>query len=176
MKRFAYVLFVLALAGCSSTQVTYDIDNTVDFTKFKTYAFAPEVATLPVQELNKNRMIAAVEKELGARGFTKSESNPDVLVDMQVKAQQRQEAVTTGTGGYGYGYRWGGGMGMQTTQINNYVDGSLFINMISNGNLIWQGRGTRTIDENATPQEREQNIKNGVAAIFAKYPVKPTAK
>ena len=167
MKRLSPIFLVLIMFACSSTQITYDVDSSVDFTKFKTYAFTPEVATLPIQELNRNRIIAAVEKELAARGLSKSD-NPDVLVDLQVKAAQKQEAVTTGGG---YGYRWGGGM--QTTQINNYVEGSLFVNMISKNNLVWQGRAVKTLDDTSTPQQREQNINYAVAQIFTKYPVKP---
>src|SRR6185369_2121122 len=147
MKRPFYILLIFVLAGCGSTQISYDVDKTVDFTKFKTYAFTPETYKLGIQELNRNRIIDATAKQMEARGYTKSES-PDVLVDILVKAQQKQEAVTTGTG-YGYGYRWGGG-GMTTTTINDYVEGSLFINVISKNNLVWQGRATKTLDENAS--------------------------
>ena len=177
MKRLSIVFFVLALSACSSTQISYDMDKSVDFAKFKTYAFTPETSKIPIQELNRNRLIAATEKQLAARGFSKSE-NPDVLVDILVKAKMKQEAVTTGTGGYGYGYRygWGGGGGTTTTQINDYVEGTLFINMISNEKLVWQGRAVKTLDENQSPEKRERNINYAVEDVFRKYPVLPSAK
>ena len=175
MKRLLPLFCILVLSACTSTQISYDMDKSVDFTKFKTYAFTPETATIPIQELNRNRLIAATEKQLAARGFSKSES-PDVLVDMLVKAAKKQEAVTSGGGGYyGRGYGWGGG-GMTTTTITDYVEGSLFINMISNNKLVWQGRATKTLDENASPEKREQNINYAVEDIFKKFPVQPAAK
>ncbi len=172
MKRVSILLLAFVVGACSTVNVAYDVDKTFDFTKVKTYAFSPDVANLPVQELNRNRIIAAVEKELTARGLSKSD-NPDAIIDLQLKTANRQEAYTTSTGGY-RGYGWAGGM--QTTTIENYVEGSLFISMISGKNLVWQGRGTKTVDENASPEKRESNINWAIQQIFLKYPVKPVAK
>ena len=174
MKRLSPLLFIVILSACSSTQISYDMDKTVDFTKFKTYNFTPDALKIPIQELNRNRIIAATEKELAARGFSKSES-PDVLIDLLVKAAMKQEAVTSGGGGYyGRGYGWGGRM--TTTTINDYVEGSLFINMISDNKLVWQGRAVKTLDENSSPESRERDINYAVQDIFKKYPVQPAAK
>ena len=181
MKKALLILFVLS--ACSSVKVSYDIDKTVDFTKIKTYAFTEETLKLPVQELNRNRLIAAVETELTKRGLSKATGSPDALVDLQIKAEQKQEATATTTGGYGGGmygggYRYGYGGGFSTTQINynDYVEGTLFVNMIQNEKLVWQGRGTKTLDEEASPERREKNITEAVSMIFYNYPVKPPAK
>ena len=116
---------------------------------------------------------------MAAKGFTKSESNPDVLIDIKIKAEQKQTATATtsgGYGGYGYGggYTYGYGGGFSTTQINydTYVDGTLFIDMIdaSKKQLVWQGRGTKTIDPDASSEKREKNINYAVKQIFMKYP------
>jgi hypothetical protein len=40
--------------------------------------------------------------------------------------------------------------------------------------VIWQGTGTKTIDEKASPQKREENINYAVKQIFSNYP--PGAK
>ena len=171
MKRLAPFVMVLLMYACSSTQVSYDYDKTVDFTKFKTYAYTPEALALPIQELNRNRLLAAIDEQMTKRGYSKVTTSPDVLIDVQVKADMKQTATTTGTGGM-YGYRWGGGM--TTTQINDYVEGTLFINMIANNNLVWQGRAVKTLDESASPEKRTQNINNAVEDIYTKYP-KPVA-
>lgn len=180
MKKGLLILFVLS--ACSSVKVSYDIDKTVDFTKIKTFAFTEETLKLGIQELNRNRIIAAVEAELAKRGVTKSTS-PDALVDLSVKAEQKQDATATTTGGYGGGmygggYRYGYGGGFSTTQINynEYIEGTLFVNLIQNDKLVWQGRGTKTLDEEASPERREKNITEAVGLIFSKYPVKPPAK
>jgi hypothetical protein len=178
MKHVLFIVMVLTMASCSSVKVAYDFDKQADFTKYKTYAFTEDVAKLPVDDLNRGRIITAVETELAAKGFSKSD-NPDVLIDIFVTAKKRTEAVanTSGTGyrgGYYGRYGYGGGFATTTVSYNDYVDGTLLINMVdkSTEKIAWQGRGTRTIDEDASASKREQNINYAVKQIFTNYPPK----
>jgi hypothetical protein len=178
MKNLLFLACVLVFAAsCSSIRVSSDFDKTAGFSSYKTFAFTPEALALPLDDINRNRLLAAVEKELAAKGFTKSD-NPDVLIDLKIKAQTQQTATATNSGGYGYGagYRYGWGGGFSTTYINyeTYVDGTLFIDMIdaTKKQLVWQGRGTKTIDPDASQQRREENINYAVKQIFVKYPPK----
>jgi len=177
MKKLLFpVLIMIIAASCSTIKVSSDYDKTAGFPAYKTYAFTPEAMNIQLDDLNKNRLINAVSAELSAKGFTKAESNPDVLIDVKIKGEQKQTATATSTGGYGggYGYRWGGGF--STTQINydTYIDGTLFIDMIdaSKKQLVWQGRGTKTIDPDANQDKREKNINYAVKQIFLTYPPK----
>lgn len=175
MKKYWIMMLPLVVAACSSLKVTYDYDSQADFAKYKTYAYSEDALKLPVGDLNRDRVLAAVDRELAAKGFTKSES-PDVLIDLHVRAEQKTEAVANTTGGYGGPWRYGYGGGFSTTTIdyNQYIEGTLFINMVDKATekIVWQGRGTKTLDEDATPEKREANINNGVKLIFAKYPPK----
>ncbi|MFN8256736.1 MAG: DUF4136 domain-containing protein [Bacteroidales bacterium] len=178
-----YTLFLLILAtlaiSCSTIRISSDYDKTAPFANYKTYKFTDEALALPINDLNKNRLISAIETELAAKGFTKSET-PDVLIDLNLKGEQKQTATanTTGTGGYGYGYgyRYGWGGGFTTTTINydTYVEGTLFVDMIdaSKKQLVWQGRGVGTVDPEASQAKREKNINYAVKQIFTKYPPK----
>lgn len=175
MKTKFLIPAILLFAACSSLKVTYDYDSQTDFTKFKTYAYSEDALKLPVGDLNRDRVFAAIDRELAAKGFSKSD-NPDVLIDLHVRAEQKTEAVanTTGPGYYGGPWRYGYGGGFSTTTIdyNQYIEGTLFVNMVdkSTDKIVWQGRGTKTIDEDASAQKRETNINNGVKLIFSKYP------
>jgi hypothetical protein len=177
MKNFLLLACMLVFAAsCSSIKVSSDFDKTAGFTSYKTYAFTPEAQAIPLDDINRNRLLGAVEKELAAKGFTKSDK-PDVLIDLNIKTQTQQTATATSSGGYyGRGYRYGYGGGFSTTTINydTYTDGTLFIDMIdaSKKQLVWQGRGTKTIDQNASQQKREENINYAVKQIFVKYPPK----
>lgn len=165
-------LLLILLAACSPTvKVTSDYDKSVDFTKFKTYAFSTESSQLPVNDLNKRRILGDVETQLAAKGLTKVENNFDLLVDVRITAKERQEATSYTTGGYG-GYRWGGGMGTTSTTISTYVDGSLIITLVeaTKKEMVWQGVGVRTLDTDATPEQREKNITEAVTSILSKYP------
>ena len=182
MKNSILFLLLVAVAACSSLKTSYDYDKQADFTKYKTYNYTADALSLPIQELNRNRLLQAIDKEMTARGFTKAESG-DVQVDLRVKAEQKREATATSSGtgmGYGGGWRYGYGGGFTTTQINvnEFVEGTLFINLVDRATdkLVWSGRGTKVVDEDASPETRERNIKEGVAAVFKNYPIKPTAK
>lgn len=85
-------------------------------------------------------------------------------------------ATSTGPGYYGDPWRYGYGGGFSTTQINynEYIEGTLFINMVdkTTEKIVWQGRGTKTLDESAEADKREKNINYAVKQIFTKYPPK----
>jgi hypothetical protein len=182
MKKLLFLSIILIIAvSCSSIRISSDFDKSVQFASYKTYAFTSEAMKIQLDDLNKNRILKAVESELVAKGFTKSESNADVWIDIQLKGEQKQTATATSSGGYagygyGGGYRYGYGGGFSTTTINydTYVDGTLFIDMIDakKQQLVWQGRGTKTIDPDANQKKREENINYAVKQIFTQYPPK----
>ena len=177
MKRLLFLTIVVITAiSCSTIKISSDFDRTAGFASYKTYSFTEEALTLPINDLNRNRLLKAVETEMAAKGFTKSDSNPDVMIDLKLKGEQKQTATATNTGGYGYGYRYGWSGGFSTTTINydTYVDGTLFIDMIDakKSQLVWQGRGTATLDPDASEAKREKNINYAVKQIFMKYPPK----
>ena len=177
MRRLIFLAIVMiTVASCSSVKISSDFDRTAAFSSYKTYAFTEEALAIAINDLNRNRLFNAIDAELAAKGFTKSASNPDVLIDIKLKGEQKQTATATNTGGYGYGYRYGWGGGFSTTTINydTYVDGTLFIDMIDTkkNQLVWQGRGTKTIEPDASEKKREQNINYAVKQIFMKYPPK----
>ena len=176
MKKILLIILVTVIAvSCATIKVSSDFDKSAPFTGYKTYAYTPEALALPVDDLNRNRLIAAVDNELSLKGFTKSDK-PDVLIDLKLAKEKIQTATATSSGGYGYGYRYGWGGGFSTTSINydSYDEGTLFVDMIdaTKLQLVWQGRGVGTLNPDASAEKREYNIKNAVKMIFEKYPPK----
>jgi hypothetical protein len=175
MKNYLIISLLIAVTSCSSLKVTYDYDKQADFAKYKTYAFSEDTKNLKMNQLNRDRILNAIETQMAAKGFTKSD-NPDALVDVHVRAEQKMDATATTTPTYGYGgpWRYGYGGGFSTTQINynEYVEGTLFVNLVDKASekIVWQGRATKTIDEDASAEKREKNINTAVQQIFAKYP------
>lgn len=181
MKNVLFVLVLFVFVGCSTVKVAYDYDKQVDFSKYKTYIISEETMKMAnVNQLNRDRIIAAVEREMSAKGFTKAGADAaDVILDIRIKGEEVQTATATTTGGYGFGYgRWGYGGGMSTTQVNydNYTEGTLFITLIDKATekIAWQGTGKKTIDENASSEKKEKNIDYATQQIFTNYP--PGAK
>ena len=75
-----FLLFALLFfcASASAEKIRVHYDKTLDFSKFKTYGWAPHGAVArPMLALD---FVGAVEDELNARGLHKVESNPDLII------------------------------------------------------------------------------------------------
>jgi hypothetical protein len=182
MKNTIIVLLVVAAASCSPVNVSYDYDRNTNFNAYKTYNFSDDTGDIDTNAnpFFKERVMRAVDAEMAERGFTKSE-NPDLLVDLHVKREDRQDAIASSNYPVGYfPWRFGFASGFNTTQINynEYVEGTLFINLVDaeKEKIVWQGIATKTLDQDLTPEQREKNVNDAVDRIFEKYPVKPISQ
>ena len=165
-------LAMIASLGYGQVRVSMDYDKETDFSKFKNYNFTEGALDLPVNDLNQRRLITAISNALSKKGLTKSD-DPDVLVDVKVSAEKKQSATaTTDWYGAGYRYRWGGGFTTTSINVNDYMEGTIFIDFIdSNSNkLVWQGRGVGTLSPNLKAAKREKRIDKAINKIFKRYP------
>ena len=184
MKNLLYLLLGVALfAGCSGIKITTDYDKTVNFTQYKTFEYYGwiEESDKILSRFDKERIENAFGEEFEARGMELVEEGGDIVVALFIVAEQKtQKSASTmhhgGYGGYyGHGPGWGYGSGYSTTTINeyDYVEGTLVCDIFDKKEekLIWEGIGTKTVDDN--PQTREKNIPYAVKQIMAQYPVRP---
>jgi hypothetical protein len=179
--RNRHVIFAIAALMVPTLAVaqktSYDYDKTANFESFRTYALKD--GTKVGQELIDNRIVAAIEAELAAKGLTKTESNPDVFVVYHV-AFDKEKDISTFSSGYGggygpYGWGWGGGMGGTTsTQVRDILIGTLVIDMADakKGQIAWRGMGVKEVNTQAKPDKRDKSITNAVKKIFKNYPPK----
>jgi hypothetical protein len=172
-KLFLLTVVVGFLSACSSSfKVTTDYDNTVDFAKLSTYNFTNESINLPINQFNKTRVLNAIEDQMSNKGFTKTD-DPQVLINLHVRAEQKVEA-TANTNYYGgsYRYRYGGGFSTTTVNVNEYVEGTLFIDLIDKSEdlLIWQAICVGTLDLDT--KKMAQKIDDTILKAFYKYPPK----
>jgi hypothetical protein len=74
--------------------------------------------------------------------------------------------------GPGYGYTMAPTFSSSSVEIEHYVKGTLFVDMIdlSTRQLVWQGRAAGIIDPDASAQKREKKINTVMHQIFSKYP------
>jgi hypothetical protein len=174
IKILAIILF-LSLGSCSSINVYNDYDKGADFSQYKTYAFHKRgIDKVQISELDKKRILNAIDLELSKKGMSKSE-NPDLLVNIFTK-EREQVNVSQFNMGWGYGWGWGwnpylwGGQNFVTTS----TEGTLFIDLIDarKKELVWEGEGIGYLTENRSLKEKQ--INEFVAKILAQYP--PTKK
>lgn len=109
MKKFkilaAPVLFLLMFSACSSVQVLSDYDREADFNAYKSYAFYKTgIDKAQISDLDKKRILRAIESEMSKRGFVKSE-NPDILVSIFTKEKEQVDIYNNYWGG-GFGWGW----------------------------------------------------------------------
>jgi hypothetical protein len=170
---------LLAPALLLAQKTSYDYDKTADFTGFKTYAL--KEGTNVGQPLIDNRIVAAIEAQLAAKGLTKTDADPDVFVVYHM-AFDKQKDISTYSSGYGggygpYGWGWGGGGwagGTTSTQVRDILIGTLVIDMADakKGQLAWRGMGTKEVNTQANPEKRDKSINSAVKKIFKNYPPK----
>ncbi|WP_339754730.1 DUF4136 domain-containing protein [uncultured Winogradskyella sp.] len=168
------LVFAILLTSCSSVRVAADYDKEANFDNYKTFAFfKPGIDKAEINDIDKRRILRAIEAELMAKGMTKSE-NPDMLVSIFTKSNQRVDiynnawgAGAWGWGGYG-GWGWGGYGG---NQVSTSTEGMLFIDFIdaNKKELIWQGSGTGyLVTKNV--EKKEARIKEFVSKTMEQFP------
>ena len=179
-----FILFITIICySCSSVKVVSDYDNKVDFSKYKSFAFYKKgIDKASVSDLDKKRIMRAIEIELLSKGFTKS-SNPDLLISIFTKSREKINVTDNNFGwgpgwGFGPGFGWGFGwgynpwfFGRQNININQYTEGTLFIDFIDKNkkSLIWQGIGSGAMNL-SNAEKKELRINEFVSKIISAYP------
>lgn len=173
-KLLMLVAVVITLAGCSSLRTASDYDKNVDLKAYRTYNFYDKgIARVKLNNLDKRRLLAAVESEMNAKGFTKS-NNPDLLVNLVVVAREKTDLYGPGYyGGWGWGWRggWGGWGGWGgPSYVNQYIEGTIIVDFLDPAKkiLFWHGQGSGFNLDNFS--KREERLNTGVKEILAQYP------
>lgn len=172
IKLLPIALIAIVLTSCSSVKVAADYDKAVDFNNYKTFAFFKSgIDKAEISDLDKRRILRAIEAELLAKGYTKSE-NPDLLVSIFTKSNQRVDIYNNswGVGAWGWGGpRWGWGWN-SGSNVTTSTQGLLFVDLIdaNKKELVWQGQGSGYLSKNM--DKKEERIKEFVAKIMEKYP------
>ncbi|UOY05058.1 DUF4136 domain-containing protein [Muricauda sp. SCSIO 64092] len=184
------LVLLLFLTSCSTVQVIADYDRQVNFNEYRTYAFYKTgIDRAQISDLDKKRILKAIETEMANRGFTKSR-NPDILVSIFTKEREQVDVYNNnfgwgwggiGWGGWGWGgwgwnpwiwgpgWGWGGGWG---PNVSTRTEGSLYIDLIdaNNKELVWQGRGVGTLNNTKNIDKKEDRIRKFVSEILEEYP------
>ena len=168
---FGLMGMMLLFAGKSSAQqVKTDYDRGVNFGQYKTYSWEG-VKTKDV--LDVDRIKAAVNAALAAKGWTLVDSGGDVSV-IAIEMAHDQQTLNTFYDRFGGGWGWrrfgGGDFGEATTTTESYKVGTLVVDLFNakTKQLIWRGASSDTLSNNS-----DKNIKNldkGVEKMFKNFP------
>lgn len=176
------VLAALLFAGCASGPSIYvDTDPMANFATYRTYGFVAPLGTdgPGYSSVLSQYLRIAAARELEARGYQRSDQ-PDLLVNFNVQTKDKIQATSTPSGprfgGY-YGYRSGyyGVWGGYDTQVTQYTEGTLTVDIVdaARKQLAWDGTVVGRVREKDR-QNLQPVIDKVITQIFAKYPYRVT--
>ena len=187
MKRlilFGCIAVLLVICGaCSTLSVNTDFNPAYDFTNLKTYAWLdrgekPGTDARINNDLIVDRVHAAVERILAAKGYVKTEAaTADFMVSWfgAINKKLQLDSIDHFYSPYGYGALardpyWG--RGMRITTAREYEEGTLVIDILdpNQHKLIWRGAGTDRIGTNKDQEVITKGINDAIAAIMDDFP------
>jgi len=174
-KRSVHIatgLFVALLLCCAlgvAQQTTSNYMPGTNFAQFHTFKWVTIPGGAHPNQIMDQEIQNAVVSQLTSKGLTQTQSDTaDLYVGYQIAVDQEKQWNAFGTGGW----RLGGGMGSATS--STITNGTLVIDMydVANKQLVWTGRGTKTLDPSKNQQKNMNNLNKAIAKIMKNYPPK----
>ncbi len=173
--RLALLVVILGGSLAQAQKVKVGYDKSADFGQFKTYAWIPRdtPATMPLLSA---AIQLDVDHALNAKGLTKVESNPDLLVTYQsgVDAQNAAPAHDTGytaSGGIppSNSTMWGGSL--SAGSVTQVVHGTLAVSLVDarRKQTVWSGTAKAKIDSEKQSKLYDQ-VDKVITEMFKNYP------
>lgn len=177
-SRLAATLLVVGCTACASVRVSVDYDPNEDFSTYHTFTWfpRPRPATGDYRVDNPlidQRVRAAVEQTLTARGYRQVEDRaPDFYVNYHLHIDEKIDIRTVD---HGYVDSWGYYVAWPETQVSQYDEGTLVIDIADarDKQLAWRGAGVSRVRRHPTPEQTTADINAAVAQILAEFPPGP---
>ncbi|MBZ0327015.1 MAG: DUF4136 domain-containing protein [Altibacter sp.] len=174
--NFLPLVLVVVLSSCTTVRVATDYDKNANFNNYTSYAFyKPGIDKAKISDLDKKRILRAIDNELMVKGMAKSE-NPTLLISIFTKEKERVDVYQRNFG-YGWGWNpwWYGSY--YGNSISKTTEGTLYIDLIDakSNELVWQGMGTADL-VTRNMEKKEERIREIVREILTEYPPGSTKK
>ncbi|HKT58635.1 MAG TPA: DUF4136 domain-containing protein [Gemmatimonadales bacterium] len=153
---------LLLATNARAQDVTYDYDKSADFAALTNYVWVNGGRV--ADDLNHQRIVSAVDKQLTAKGNHKVDSvaGADLLVTYHVVISQ-----DLAVNGNRYGInRWA------SARVEAVPVGALMVDIVNarTHETVWRGMVSRDLDPKASPEDREKNLNKAVEKLFKHYP------
>jgi hypothetical protein len=185
IRKAAVVVVVLSVSifflwGCSSFSYKTDFDPSIDMSGYKTYMWyagkMPDDDALSANPLIKKRVAAGVDKVLQEKGFSiGTEETFDFVVIIHAGNKEKTQVTNYGYGGYGYGRYgagWGGYGGYGGTDVYQYDETTLVIDIVDAKakEMVYRSTVTGIVKDDPSREEQEHNIHEVVTKMLADFP------
>jgi hypothetical protein len=180
------VCMSLLLSGCSGITVDYDFDAGQDFTRMRTYDWLPMPEKTKMDVFSVKRIKRAVERELAAKGLSRSRETPDFLIALHGGRRREVDIVEWGYAYAPHGYYHGShrrgrryyGGGPRYYEYRRGIDayayevGTLILDFVDadSRELIWRGSAEAVMDISVGPERREKKINKAVGMVLMYFP------
>lgn len=160
LLALAVVAFIPLAA--MAQDVSIDFDKTVDFTGFTT--FSTRQGQTAGNPLVAQRIQAALEAELSARGLTKVDRAGDLVAVYHASIETQVDVDA-----FGYGRpRWG----TRQVYVRNYELGTVIVDLLDakTDRVVWRGVGRDVVS--GDPDKVAGRITRGAERMFKNFPPK----
>ena len=160
-------------AACATIDVNVDYDTSAEFSSYRSYGLLPEppaTGNLRADSpLLHQRIRMAIGRQLELQGYVAA-ADPQILVGYYVSTRQRLGEHTVSS--YGYGHWRRGRSAMTATEVREYEQGTLVIDIVdaARNTLVWRGAGEARLRNDPTPEQTSQRVHEAVAEILGRFP------
>lgn len=189
MKRLGVVWVIAALCGCAGMAITSDYDPAASFSGLKTYAWLPDPEKKPVGLHGENPLLDAyirktVESQLVAKGYEKhAPETADFLVGYNGSLVSKMSVTALNSyydypQGWGWNYAPGYYSAAAGTQVYEYTEGTLIIDVANpkTRQLIWRGSAKTELDRHPSVEEKKDKINKAVRRILDRFSPEENSK
>jgi Domain of unknown function (DUF4136) len=173
----AFLIVLLVSLGAQAQKVNVSYDKALDFSKFKTYAWAPLGAVgHPMLAAD---VVGAIDEQMKAKGLQLTADNPDLVIHIYGSIDQESSLTSNdplynATGGIppfdpsAFGPALSGTWGNTTITIHA---GQLVVDIldVSAKRLVWRGMARDNLSAN-NPKKLESQVNTAIAKMFKQYP------
>jgi hypothetical protein len=160
-------------------------DMTADFSSYRTFDVVepgdvPADETEPKAYLESNRIavIQSIVAEMEQRGYTRDQTDPDLLISPFVRLQETEVLIEEAWYDYYYGYYWGYGYPWYDQDVVTLEAGTLIIDAVDVGErenaaddkLVFRGYAAAILP--TQPVDVSHEIAEAVSEIFDFWPSK----
>ena len=174
---FLVLLVLLVSLGAQAQKINVSYDKSLDFSKFKTYAWEPHGAV--AHPMLAADIVGAIEDEMKAKGLQLTTDKPDLVIQVYGSIDQdstlySNDPLYMATGGIppfdpsAFGPALAGTWGNTTVTIHK---GQLVVDLldVSTKKLVWRGMATQNLAAH-DPKKLLSQVNGSIAKMFTQYP------
>jgi hypothetical protein len=169
----------LLLAACAplSPKIQSNSSPNLDITQYKTFGFFDELDTdHRYESILSQSLKQSTKEQMMLRGFTYSNSSPDLLINFRSEVENKQEVRQVASPNIGY-YGYFGRIYVDTwtrfePMIDNFNEGTLIIDVVDSDKkqMVWEGIAVSRVNDKKMTN-LPAHIPKLVADIFTQFPV-----